>query len=170
VLQSPRMAMRFYRQMGNSPVPIPDGRSVKFKTLDGQHGFLATEDPALWSAFELCMKQGRSALTEIPWEEFNRDYLLKKNSGQTSAPPWREELVKGQVMPSPSRLNERLSQLPAAAVASPPPAPVPAPAPPPAPMALSQPAVAVNAQIAQALPTAADYKPEVGKRRKAKAT
>lgn len=72
--------------------------------------------------------------------------------------------MRGMVTPSPSLLNERLNALPGVVVAAEP-KPAPAPVIPP-PAALTQPVI--NAQIAKQLPAAADYKPDVGKRRKAK--
>lgn len=154
------MATRYFRKMGDSPVPLSNGQKVAFKSADGgATSFKAITDDFLASEFEKAMREGRSGLTEVDYATFDRDYLQKKSNAPTSSPPWREELVKGQVMPSASMLASRLQALPAAVEVSPPPAPVAAP-----PTALSQPAI--NAQIAKELPKASDYKPEVGKRRK----
>jgi len=157
---------RYFRHLGVDPVRLADGRMVAFKTVDGVQSFLGTQDPALWSGFEQCMRENRSGLTEIDYATFDSDYLQKKSNSPPLKAPWREEVYKGRLMPSTSVLDQRLSQLPAAVAANPPPPPAPE-----VPAALSQaaPQATVNAQIAKELPKAADYKPEVGKRRKAKA-
>lgn len=161
VVLSPRMATRFFRHLGTDPVRLADGRLVHFKSADGLQSFMATPDPSLWSEFERCMKEGRSGLTEVSWAEFDSQYLQKKSNSPQLKQPWREEI--GRMMPSDSVLQSRLQALPAADVANPA-SPSPPPVAPPA--AMSQPAI--NAQIAKEIPKVEDYKPEVGKRRKAK--
>lgn len=150
--------------MGVEPVPLSNGQRAQFTSVDGLVSFLATGDAWLASEFERAMSEHRSGLTEIDYGEFNKEYLEKKNNAPISRPPWREELSKNNLIQSQSLTERLLSAQGVVGAASSPP-----PAPPPSPSALSHaPQAAVNAQIAQALPTVADYKPEVGKRKKAK--
>lgn len=157
---------RYFRKMGDTPVPLSNGQRAAFTSVDGGlTSYKATSDPWLASEFEAAMREGRSGLTEIDYATFDRDYLQKKNSGQTLKPLYREELGRNLVMPSQSDLSRRLQEAQAVvAVASPEPRAIPTPM---QPIVTAQ--AEVNKAIAQALPTAAEYKPEVGKRRKAKA-
>jgi hypothetical protein len=165
------MAVRFFRKAGDSPVPLSTGGSVKFTSVDGGlTSYFATDKAGLAEEFEKCMAEGRSALTEISEAEFHANYVSKKNSGQISRQPWREEIVQGKLRASESTLKDRLNAAQAVVgVASPPPPAAPAPSP----SALSHAAVtqaAVNQTIAKELPVKEDYVPVVGKRKKAKVT
>ncbi len=158
-----RMAIRFFRKMGTSSVPIPGRRSIAFDTLDQLRGYFATDNPMLCSEFERCMTEGRSGITEIDEATFHREFVEPKKNGVSSKPFWREEIGPNLRMPSGSQLADRLrAAQPVVGVVSPPP-----PSSAPSPAALSH-AAAVNREIVKELPKAEDYKPIVGKRKRAK--
>lgn len=164
VLQSPCMAVRFFKKLSpGTRVAISQGPQIEFKTLDGIVGYFSTDSDYVASEFEKAMRENRYGITEITWAEYESNYLVKKNSGAASRPVWREEITRGRVMPSVSDLTQRLNEAQAVVgVVNPPPRPsmtISAPA------AINQPII--NTEIAKALPTVEDYKPEVGKRRKA---
>lgn len=158
------MPVRYFKKLSpDTRVSVADGVSLQFKTLDSVVGFFATDSDYIAKEFERAMTEGRYGLSEIDWNEYNTSYLVKKNSGQTSNPLWREELARGKLIPSSSTLSARLSEVQVAvAVVSPPPASATF-----VPAAINQPVI--NKEIAQALPTVEDYKPVVGKRKRANA-
>ncbi len=160
----PRMGVRFFKKRGDSAVPISSGKSVKFTSIDGGlTAFFATDQPGLAAEFEKAMTEGRSALTEISAEEFHRDYAEPKKNGLISKPPYREEISRGKILPSSSDITERLKAIqPVVGVVSPAPVAVE-----PSPAAMAQAQAQVNADIAKELP--AEYKPVVGKRKRASA-
>lgn len=156
------MGLRFYRKFSPSTkVALGNGTSVQFTTLDGVTGYFATDALYVQTEFERLMQESRYDISEVSAAEFTRDYIEKKKAGQTSRPLWRDELTRGQLMPSASTLKERLDGV-ASVVA------VAKPSPPPAPVPIT--AAEVNRDIAKNLTPimttpAVEFKPPVGKRR-----
>ena len=156
------MSLRYFKKMGDSPVPTSFG-PMKFTSIDGGlTAYFATDNPGLHAEFEQCMREQRSAISEISDVEFVRDYLEKKNSTppRASNQNWRDELKPGQMKVSELELKERL--LKAQSVVGVDKSDI-------APKPVAVPTTAANAEIAKALPTSADFKPTVGKRKTAKA-
>ena len=93
------MAAKFYRKLSPESLPIlGNGASVKFSTLDQVVGYYSTDNDYIQSEFARFANEQRYGITEIPFEEFNADYLQKKNSSPDLAPlrrPWREEMGSG---------------------------------------------------------------------------
>lgn len=87
------MSVRFYKKLAPTTHPkLPNGQEIKFTTLDHLTGYFGTDNQALQQQFEQWMGQNRYGITEISAEEFDRDYLQKKNSGISLPAPWREEI------------------------------------------------------------------------------
>jgi len=161
VLQSNRMGIRYFKKLGDAPVPLSNGSSVKFTSVDGGiTAFFATDQPSLWAEFELCMQQQRSAITEIPDTQFASEYLEKKNNPQRPPlnPSSREELGSGAMRVSESTFRHRLEAQSAAGRDDSDIKPKP----------LGATVAEVSQQIASQLPTQKDFRPTVGKRSKPK--
>lgn len=149
-------ATRFFKkQSPATAVVVPGGAKVQFKSLNGVTGYYATNEPGLPAAFEQFMREGRYAITEISFQEFAADYLVKKNSGTPPARPWREEV-------SPSTFRQAIQ--PAAVPSAAPVVAVAANPPPPVGMAVADlpPPPATS-------PTPPDFRPPTGRRPRKKA-
>lgn len=117
--------MRYFKKLSpQTPVRLTTGALVQFTTLDHVLGYFATDQEAVASEFERCMREGRYDIHEITAEEFMRDYVDKKKAGKVLRAPWRDELTPRMAMPSESLLKERLAAVAnAVAVVNPPPPP-----------------------------------------------
>lgn len=88
--------IRFFKKLSPETVVVfANGTSAKFTTLDQLEGFFATDNEYIHGEFERLMKENRYGITEIPAEEFHRDYVQKKNLPQPSRPVSREQLGSG---------------------------------------------------------------------------
>lgn len=87
------MAFKCYRKLSpKNPVRMPDGTSILFKTVDGVHGYYATQDALRQSVLDGFIRSGDYGLSEVSENEFH-EFLEKKSRGLT--PPSREEFAPG---------------------------------------------------------------------------
>lgn len=85
------MAMKFYKKMQpTTDVVLANNTGVKFTTLDHLLGWFATDSEYVQNEFARLMAENRYGMSEVTWEEFEREYVKKKKSG-TLRPPSREE-------------------------------------------------------------------------------
>lgn len=88
--------IRFFKKLSpETIVVLGNNATVKFTTLDMLQGYFATDNIYLQSEFERFMAENRYGITEIPAEEFTRDYIEKKNQGVNLRPVSREQLGSG---------------------------------------------------------------------------
>ena len=84
---------RFFKKFSPStPVVLAGGQRLSFNTLDNVVGYFSTNDEGVAAQFEGFMRAQRYGLSEITYDEFNTDYLVKKNSGMVRPRQFREEL------------------------------------------------------------------------------
>ena len=105
------MAAKYYRKLSPDTKPIlGNGASVQFKTTDSVVGYFATDNEYIQGEFLRFASLQQYGITEITVEEFQSDYLAKKNySGQLNQ-PWREEMGSGQsALRQISQFKEKLS-------------------------------------------------------------
>lgn len=75
------MAAKFYRKLSPDTKPVlSNGSTVTFKSLDLVVGYFSTDNDYIQSEFARFAVEQKYGITEIPFEEFNNDYLLKKNN------------------------------------------------------------------------------------------
>lgn len=106
------MGLRFFKKFSPSTgVVLSNNTKVQFSTLDGVVGYFATDAAYVQDEFARLMSESRYDISEVDAAEFTRDYVEKKKAGQQSRPLWRDELTRGQLMPSASTLKERLDKV-----------------------------------------------------------
>lgn len=88
------MSVRYFKKLSPANQPtLSNGTRVEFASLDGVTAYFATTSETVVAEFERFQREQRYGITEISFEEFNSDYLEKKNHSvsQVSRPLWREE-------------------------------------------------------------------------------
>ena len=108
------------------------GKVIKWDTIDHTVGYYATSDAVVITELELCIAGERNGVLAITEEEYNREFLSKKNLSEPLRPLWREEMsagsytpdtVGGGVTPTPFTSTPPAPAAPAATSAPPAPAP-----------------------------------------------
>jgi len=156
------MATKFFKKFEPGlGVNVGGTAVVKFKTLDDLIGYYATDNEGQQIVLRQHIEAGRYGLSEITWDEFDREYVKKKTTTPRLNKPWREE-ISNQTL----RSNRRGQEPPAAVADVSDPRPV-KPAPACARMTIadaepSEQAVAAVAAVAEALNV--PFQPTVGKR------
>ena len=90
------MNLKFYKKFSpKTDVILDNGTRIQFSTLDGVLGYFATDSELVQQQFDLFQKQQRYGITEIANEEFQTEYLEKKNHLGQSNHVWREEWGRG---------------------------------------------------------------------------
>ena len=163
------MATRFYKKSSPKTAVVLDNHDrIEFKTLDQVWGYCGTDAPYVHEQFEKFMSQGRYGISEISAEEFVRDYLDKKKAGIQPRRVWREEFGAGAVKAAvPGISPDGASRVAGVANLDVQKAQPVAPKEMPTTIATAADAPKTTAPAPAPTPGPVDFKPVVGKRKKA---
>jgi hypothetical protein len=88
------MAIKFYKKTSPRTTVKFGNFALTFPTFDNIVGYYSTDNAAVQAALADYIANQQYGLTEISQEEYNADYLEKKNNGATLPPrQYREEIT-----------------------------------------------------------------------------
>jgi hypothetical protein len=94
--------IRYFKKLApGTPVVVNGNIPIKFDTLDGLTGYYATQEEGISEQFVSYMRQQRYGMTEISEQEFQENYVQKKMKSPAGTAPqkWREEMSGSSVLP-----------------------------------------------------------------------
>jgi hypothetical protein len=89
------MDNRYYKQAGpDTPLYLSNGQSLVFPTIDGEYGYIVTNDKFLIGEINTAINQFKGGVSICTKDEY-KGYLKKKSSGVQLERKWREEIKGG---------------------------------------------------------------------------
>lgn len=78
------MSVRYYKKLTPANrVQLTNGQWLQFDSLDTLTGYFATDSEYVQQQFAAFMQQQRYAISEIPFAEFEAEFIIKKKNGSS---------------------------------------------------------------------------------------
>tara|TARA_Y100001963_G_scaffold42905_1_gene60138 strand:+ start:15295 stop:15762 length:468 start_codon:yes stop_codon:yes gene_type:complete len=89
------MDNRYYKQAGpDTPLYLSNGQRLVFPSVDGEYGYIATNDKFLIGEINTAINQFKGGVSVCTKDEY-KDFIKKKSSGVRPERKWREEIKGG---------------------------------------------------------------------------